>query len=98
MKGNVNPAKNLIGNDNKKFWKELIADLPLIRHGVHRKRKKEGYTFTHRQQGDFINLLTKLRVVHRETRQQGDLISPKIMGHKQMDRHRRIHKHRQTAK
>jgi hypothetical protein len=37
---------------NKKFWEELIAYFPLIRHGLHRKRNK--YVNTHRQQSDLI--------------------------------------------
>jgi hypothetical protein len=31
---------------NKKFWEELIAYFPLIRHGPHRKRKKSGRRYT----------------------------------------------------
>jgi hypothetical protein len=38
--------------DNQKFWEELIAYFPLIRHGPHRKRNK--YVDTHRQQDDLI--------------------------------------------
>jgi hypothetical protein len=40
--------------NNKKFWEELIAYFPLIRHGLHRKRQNEGGI--HRQQGDLISL------------------------------------------
>jgi hypothetical protein len=42
--------------NNEKFWEELVAYFPLIRHGPHRKRKSED-TPTHRQQGDLIRLL-----------------------------------------
>jgi hypothetical protein len=57
----------------KKFWEELISYFPLLRHGLHRKRKKNcGDTQTYRQKGDFISLLTKIREINR---QQDDLIS-----------------------
>jgi hypothetical protein len=35
--------------ENKKFWEELIAYFPLIRHGPHRKRKTWRYTRTDTQ-------------------------------------------------
>jgi hypothetical protein len=42
----------ILKTKNKKFWEELIAYFPLIRHGPHRKRNN--YVDTHRQQGDHI--------------------------------------------
>jgi hypothetical protein len=41
---------------NKKFWEELIAYFPLIRHGPHRKRNNyvDTQRQAHRQQGDLI--------------------------------------------
>jgi hypothetical protein len=41
---------------NKKFWEELIACFPLIRHGPHRKQL-EG---THIQQGDLKSIITEV--------------------------------------
>jgi hypothetical protein len=40
---------------NKKFWEEIIANFPLVQHGLHRNPKKFGYA--DRQQGDIISLL-----------------------------------------
>jgi hypothetical protein len=36
----------VLRSDNKKFWEELIAYIPLIRRGPHRKQKIGGYTDT----------------------------------------------------
>jgi hypothetical protein len=43
MEGDVNPATKVIGNHNK-FWEELIAYFPLVRHGQKRKQKIGGDT------------------------------------------------------
>jgi hypothetical protein len=43
----------------EKFWAELIAYFSLMRQWPHIKRKNVG-ELTHRQQTDFISLITKL--------------------------------------
>jgi hypothetical protein len=73
-------------NIDKKFWEELIAYIPLLRDGPHRKQKNEGdtqtkcnnraHTQTHGQEGDLISLLTKIKMTCRRTdRQQIDLVT-----------------------
>jgi hypothetical protein len=42
---------------NKKFCEELNAYFLLLLHGPHRKRKNEGETYRHREQGDLISPL-----------------------------------------
>jgi hypothetical protein len=46
---------------SKKFWEELIAYFPLIRHGPHRKPKNYGggHIDTKRQD-DFVRYLTDI--------------------------------------
>jgi hypothetical protein len=46
--------------NKRKFWEELIACSFLTRHGRYRKRKIMG-VHRHRQQGNPISLLTKIR-------------------------------------
>jgi exonuclease III len=56
----------------KKFWEELTAFFPSIRHGLHREPKILcGDMHIHRQQHDLISLVTKTTGRYTE-RRQGD--------------------------
>jgi hypothetical protein len=55
-----------MGNKYKKFWEELIAYFPLIRHDSIQNEKTWGRG--HRKKRDLISVLTKIRTgIHRDT-------------------------------
>jgi hypothetical protein len=63
---------------------------------LHGQQRKNGRwdTRTHRQQGDIISLITKVKVDTQRNRQQGYLISIITLkiGRGYVDRHRRLHR------
>jgi hypothetical protein len=52
--GKAHMMTEMILEEDKKFWEELIAYVSLILYGRHIKRKNQG---RNRQQGNLINLL-----------------------------------------
>lgn len=82
-------SKEWIGNYNKKILKEVIVYLPLIRHGGHRKRKNRGI-HRHREQSDFLSLLTKVKWSTQWNMQQGGIISLILFF---LNKESRLHRH-----